>query len=172
MILGQAQIATLYALPDGANGTRATLRFMAKIVRAYRTDIAIRSKANDLTMLCPNQDYAGEAECIYSFVHDQIRYLQDVNGVETIQTPDVTLYNQSGDCDDKSTLVATMLESIGHPCRFIAVGFDNPNEFQHVYTETLIGKKWICCETTVDNVEFGWCCLSERNAVAYMKECI
>ena len=172
MILGQTQTSVLYSIPDGAQGTRATLKMMAKIVRDYSTNLAIRNYANDLTMRCPNQDYSGEAECLFLFVRDKIRYLQDVNGVETLQTPDVTLHNQSGDCDDKSTLLASMLESIGHCARFIAVGFERANTFEHVFVETLVGRDWIALETTVNGAPMGWSCLDERNAVAYMRECI
>lgn len=172
MILGQAQHSTLYGIPDGAAGTRATLRLMARLVREYRTNLAIRNRANDLVMMCPNQDYRGEAEALFLFVRDRIRYLQDVNGVETLQTPDVTLFNQSGDCDDKSTLLATMLESIGHCARFIAVGFNTSNSFEHVYVETLIGRDWVALETTVDGAPMGYSCVDDQRAVAYMRETI
>lgn len=91
---------------------------------------------------------------IQDWVRDNITYRKDINGVETLSTPDKTLEYQIGDCDDQSVLVASLLESIGHPTRFVAVSFI-PSNFSHVLTETLIGNKWVAVETT-ENVPFGW----------------
>lgn len=101
-----------------------------------------------------DMDYAGEARELFHFARDNIRYLQDVRDVETVQTPDVTLQFRTGDCDDKSLLLAALLESIGHPARFCAVAYAAPGEFEHVFVETKIGTVWIPCET-VGQMEFG-----------------
>jgi transglutaminase-like putative cysteine protease len=84
---------------------------------------------------------------IHQFVRDKIRYTKDVVGVETIQSPDMTLKLRTGDCDDKSILIASLLLSIGHPCRFVVVGPEK-NVYSHVYVETKIGNKWLPVETT------------------------
>ena len=104
---------------------------------------------------CTPGDYRGEVEECFIFVRDSIRYLQDTNGVERLEYPAILLKTRQGDCDDKATLLASMLESIGHPCRFVAVGYQQPNEFEHVYVETRVGANWIPCETTLD-VDLGW----------------
>ena len=65
-----------------------------------------------------------------------------------MQTPDKTLSDGSGDCDDKCVLLAALLQSIGHPVRFVAVGFRRGGPLSHVFVETPIGAYWICCETT------------------------
>ena len=52
-----------------------------------------------------------------------------------------------------AVLAATMLASIGHPARFIAVGF-NGGALSHVYVETIIGNKWIPLELT-ENLQLG-----------------
>ena len=74
--------------------------------------------------------------------------------METVATPDATLESGQGECDDKATLVAAMLEAIGHPTRFVAIGFE-PGILDHVYTETMIGPRWYTVETT-EPVEVGW----------------
>lgn len=84
---------------------------------------------------------------IHRFVRDRIRYVKDIKGVETLQSPEKTLEIGQGDCDDKSVLVGALLESIGHPVRFKAIGFI-PGVFSHVLPETKIGSKWIAVETT------------------------
>jgi len=91
---------------------------------------------------------------LYRFVRDSIRYVQDVNEIETVQEPQKTLEFGAGDCDDKATLLAALLESIGHPTRFVAIGFE-PGIFSHVYVESRIGDSWVAMETT-EPVEMGW----------------
>ena len=94
--------------------------------------------------------------------------------VEVVQTPTYTLTNQFGDCDDKSTLLATMLESIGHPCRFVAIGYTRSGEFEHVFVETRVGANWLGLDATLD-VEAGFVPMYpaiERPTMALMREWI
>jgi transglutaminase-like putative cysteine protease len=96
----------------------------------------------------------GEIKRIHAYVRDNIRYLRDIHGVETLQSPPETLRRGYGDCDDKATLAATLLAAIGHPSRFVAIG-RAPGKFSHVYVETRIGPRWISLETT-EPVDVGW----------------
>lgn len=141
-------------IPAGAAGVRATLDMMRSLVREHKKNMAIRDTTAGLVQSRHQKDFAGEVKLIHAFVRDTIRYIRDVNGVEVLQSPPETLKRGYGDCDDKSTLLATMLESIGHPTRFVAVG-KSPNSFSHVYVESRIGPKWIPLETT-EPVDVGW----------------
>lgn len=152
-----SQNSQLAEIPSGAAGARQTLRLMSALVRRYKTDLTIRNLAGSLTNSLLQKDFNGEIRLLHAYVRDSIRYLKDIHGVETIQTPLVTLQNGFGDCDDKSTLLATLLESIGHPTRFWAIGTRSPDQFQHVLVETRAGdkKSWIPLETT-EPVAPGW----------------
>lgn len=146
--------ATLQAIPDGKAGTVATLKIMREITRQAKKTLPVRSLAVELTNGKAQKDWIGELKSLHGFVRDQIRYVKDIRGVETVQTPDATLRIKAGDCDDKSVLLASLLESIGHPTRFVAIGFA-PDDYAHVYVETRVGNKWIPLETT-EPVEIGW----------------
>lgn len=157
MSLGRLQNLSrtaLFGVPDGPEGTRFTLEVMRKFARDARTDPNIRQLAIQLTQGLPNEDFRAEANALFEFVRDRIRYVQDVNEVETVATPQITLELGAGDCDDKATLLAALLESIGHPARFAAIAFA-PDNFEHVLVETRIGDRWIPMETT-KNVPMGW----------------
>ena len=145
------------SIPDGVAGTRETLKLMADIVRSYKKDSTIRQMAGDLVQYCPSQSFMQEVKAIFQWVKNNVRYLQDVNEIETLQTPDVTLNIRRGDCDDHSVLLASLLESIGHPCRFIALGYSQPGQFEHVYTQTLVGTDWVGLDSTVSASFAGWC---------------
>lgn len=139
---------TLQAIPDGAEGIRATLKAMSHITKAFKASPYIRELALSLTADLPPKKWLAEAARIHNYVRDNIRYIKDIRGIETIQTPVQTLRLGQGDCDDKSTLVAALLESIGHPTRFVAVGFNGDGRYVHVFPQTKIGGKWITLETT------------------------
>lgn len=153
--------ATLQAIPEGKAGTVATLKIMRSITKTGKTTLPVLTLARSLIAHLPQKDWFNEAKVLHRFVRDEIRYVKDVAGVETVQTPDVTLSLKSGDCDDKSVLLAALLESIGHPTRFVAIGF-KPDDFVHVFVETRIGTSWIALETT-EPVEMGW---SPKNVVS------
>lgn len=155
MQLTQRRLSFLGTLPPDAPGTNATLKIMAALVRQYKRDPMIRDTAIALVANLRPRDWVGEARALYEYARDRIRYTRDVSGVETIQTPPVTMDLEAGDCDDKSTLLATLLESIGHPTRFVATGYRSIGSYSHVYIETLLGTRWLALDASTDK-PFGW----------------
>lgn len=137
----------LLQIPDGNAGIAETLKIMRQIVRAWKKSSDLRDLALSYTRGFDQKDWFGEVESLHAMVRDKIRYVRDIRGVETIHTPDQILKRGQGDCDDKAILLASLLESIGHPTRFVAVGVNN-GPYSHVFVETKIGNKWIGLETT------------------------
>lgn len=141
-------------IPKGKPGVIETLKLMKSLVLQGKKAPAVRQAAVDLTNGLRQKDWTAEVTALYNFVKNRIRYLRDIRGVETLHTADKILSNEQGDCDDKSVLLASLLESIGHPTRFVAIGF-SPGKFSHVYVETKMGDKWVPLETT-EPVPMGW----------------
>lgn len=137
----------LAELPSGQQGTLATLKIMKAVIKKAKRDFRFRKLALDIVTNVNGKNWLGEAAAIQKWVRDNIRYVKDIRGIETIATPENTLEWRQGDCDDHAILVSTLLESIGHPTRLMAVGF-RPGKFVHVYVETKIGSRWIPVETT------------------------
>jgi transglutaminase-like putative cysteine protease len=126
---------------------------MSDMVRNAREDYRIREKTLSLVRRVPEKDWIGEIAAIHRFVRDRIRYVGDICDLETIAEPWKTLQIGQGDCDDKSVLAAAMLQSINHPARFLAVGF-NGEPISHVLVEALVGSHWIPLELT-EQLELG-----------------
>ena len=145
---------TLKGINSGLAGIRSSLVYMRRFVEEYKTDPTILQLARGLTRWLPQKDYAAEIDAVFSFVQNNIRYVRDINGVETIQTPVKTLELGSGDCDDKTTLLAALLESIGFETRFHAMGF-RKNSVSHVLLEARLDGQWVALETT-EPVSMGW----------------
>jgi transglutaminase-like putative cysteine protease len=147
-----------YNIPEGIDGVAATLRIMKKAANdSLTTDKSgtILLLARQLFSSLEQRDWKSEVSALHEFVRDYIRYTQDPDGIELIQTPVKTLELQQGDCDDKSTLLAALLKAGGHPARFRAVGMDG-EDFSHVLVEAKMGETWVPLETILD-VEMGWC---------------
>lgn len=142
-------------LPDGDAGVAVTLELMVGIVLAYRASPVVRFAAQRIVQNCTSRDHVCQVQSIQAYVRDKINYLNDVRDVETIQTPDYTLDLNSGDCDDQSVLVASLLESIGFQTRFCAVGVrDQP--FSHVSSQVKLGKGWCNVETILPVLKDPW----------------
>jgi transglutaminase-like putative cysteine protease len=152
-----ARPTTFGMLPDGPAGIRQTMKIMVSLVRQWKKDPGVRELATQLVRDLPQGDTTAEVRALHAFVRDHIRYTNDTRNVETIQTPRATLELGVGDCDDKSTLLASLLESIGRPTRFVALAFGTPARYSHVLVETMLGsnRQWYPLET-IKPVVAGW----------------
>jgi len=150
----EAPSSQLHAIPSGVAGTLATLKIMWLLVKQGKISVPVRLKAVSLTNHLLQKDYRAEIEAIHRFVRDEIRYVRDINGVETLHGAEWLLRQGAGDCDDKSVLMAAMLESIGFRTRLVAIGF-HPGRYCHVFIEVKLGKNWAPLEAT-EPVEAGW----------------
>ena len=155
MILEPLRPSFLGSLPPGEAGTRLTLALMARLVSDFKKHPQVRETALELVSGLAPKDWRGEVSAIFAFVRDHVRYVRDVHDVETLQTPIVTLDLMQGDCDDKSTLLAALLQSVGHKTRFVATGYHSPGAYQHVYVETPLGGSWTALDATVQH-HLGW----------------
>lgn len=164
MQLSYRRPSFLGSLPSGAAGTRTTLQLMRDLVHQYKSDSAVRGLALELVRPLPPKDRINEIRVLFEYVRDNIRYVHDIAGIETLQTPPATIELEAGDCDDKSTLLAALLASIGYRSRFVAVGYRGPGDYQHVYVEADHDGRWIPMDATMAR-PFGW---RPRDAVAHM----
>lgn len=145
---------------------------MVSLVRRYKAHPLIRETARALVQGCADRDTSCEIAAMQAFVRDSIRYTSDVYGVETLQTPVVTLgylepaFGQyqpggvaSGDCDDKSTLLASLLAAVGIPGAFCAIGVRG-GDFSHVLVlarvRTRSAVSYVPLETIIPGAEPGW----------------
>jgi transglutaminase-like putative cysteine protease len=161
------------SIPGGLEGVRATLRHMVKIARSFLKPSSLNKSAIDSLMLvrftaqravqqCDEKNYLAEVSTLHRLVRDEVRYVRDHLTAELLQYPDKTLLLGSGDCDDKSLLLCTLVHCIGYPSRFCAIAVNDEPEFSHVSAQVLVdGRGWMNAETIPidDNgtkVELGW----------------
>lgn len=137
--------ARLQGIADGPAGAIQTLQLMRQMVLDAVRDPSQGVRTLALSII-GNSGYVGQVRAVQIWVQQNIRYIQDPPDVELVQTPQKTVQWRAGDCDDQSVLVAAMLQSIGHPSQFMAVGFGG-GPLAHVLTRTKIGSQWVTVET-------------------------
>jgi transglutaminase-like putative cysteine protease len=142
-------------LSNGMAGVKQTLAAMRHLVEQGKKDLNIRQSATQIVFLTPEKNQFAEAEAIFNFVRDSIRYVRDINGVETLQSPVITLQTQMGDCDDQTTLLASMLEAVGYATRFVVAGYIEPNHYEHVYMQAYLNNQWVDMDAT-EHQAMGW----------------
>ena len=115
----------------------------------------VRNQAISIVSYLPSKDFRSELEAIYHWVRENIRFVRDVRGIETLQTPEATMRLGAGDCDDHVILLQALLEAIGFITRSHAIGFA-PDHYSHVLAEVRSGRRWVPLETTVEPAFIGW----------------
>lgn len=140
---------------NGMRGVAQTIAVMRALVNQGRINPAIRAAAAGIVFLTPEKDPGSEVGAIFDHVQNRIRYLSDVNDVETIATAEKTLAVKYGDCDDKSILLASLLESIGYSTRFVVAGYSTPGVVEHVYVQVCADDEWVDLDATEQH-PMGW----------------
>lgn len=145
---------SLSGIPGGVAGTRATLEAMLRVVHDARASQTVLDAVAQLVRFLPQHDQLAEAQAIFNFVQNHIRYTRDPLTVEMLQTPEQLLERGVGDCDDKAILLMAMLHAVGIPAMFV-VGGRAPNMFEHVWVAAYLNGQWISMDATEPHA-MGW----------------
>lgn len=147
---------TFHSIGNGMTGIYQTLRLMRTLADEGSRNLAVRQAAISAIYLTPEKNEFHEAETLFNLVRDCIRYVRDIHGVETLCTPEKTLAQRVGDCDDQTTLLAALLQSVGYQTRFVIAGYSNPQMAEHVYLQVFVNGAWVDCDPTETSAPFGW----------------
>src|SRR5437660_6873544 len=134
----------------------------------------IRAKADELTKgLTTDMD---KVEALYDFVAKNFRYVSLSLGLGRYQPHSASdvLHNQYGDCKDKHTLLASMLEAEGFHASSVLINSSrkldpdvpSPSQFDHVITLLPLGKEEVWMDTTSEVAPFRLLAFSLRKKQA------
>ena len=122
----------------------------------------VRAKAEELTKGLKSD--LEKAEALYDFVAKNFRYVSLSLGLARYQPQAAgdVLHNQYGDCKDKNTLLAALLEAEGlhsstvliHTSRKLDPDVPSPSQFNHAITMLPLGKEEIWMDTTTEVAPF------------------
>jgi len=124
----------------------------------------IRAKAADLTRSALDDD--AKLRAIYAFVSTQFRYIGVAFGIGRYQPHSAAevLANQYGDCKDKHTLLASLLDAAGfkaYPALIstfheLDADVPSPSQFDHVITAVTAKNGYSWLDTTAEVAPFGY----------------
>jgi tetratricopeptide (TPR) repeat protein len=134
----------------------------------------VRAKAEELTKGLDNE--MDKIQALYDFVAKNFRYVSLSLGVGRYQphsSADV-LHNQYGDCKDKHTLLASLLEAEGlhassvliNSSRKLDPDVPSPSQFDHVITMLPMAHEEVWMDTTSEVAPFRLLAFSLRNKLA------
>ena len=150
-------------------------RWYASLEKDRRAPTAeVRAKAAELTKGLDTD--LEKTEALYDYVAKNFRYVSLSLGVGRYQphaASDV-LANQYGDCKDKHTLLASLLEAEGlhadsvliNSSRKLDPDIPSPSQFDHVITMLPLGKEEVWMDTTAEVAPFRLLAYSLRNKQA------
>lgn len=122
------------------------LRYLRNVVTRFRMVPVIRDKAMEIirTARVTPRDAKNQALAIGEWVQNNIYYVHEFP--ERFQDPDVTLRTKAGDCDDSTTLVGAMLESVGIPAILVGMKFDG--QYRHIFPSAKLVTGLLPLDTT------------------------
>jgi transglutaminase-like putative cysteine protease len=117
------------------------IKYLRTVVEEYRELYAIRARARDIAFrqsLCPPRDKICQALAIAGWVQRNITYVEEYP--EIFQTPTTTVAEGYGDCDDFTTLIAAMCESIGIDTELVGIEWGPASDryVRHIFPRAVI----------------------------------
>lgn len=135
--------------------TRGLVKMVAQVYGAHPLMRAFVSRQIlDPAGVAPH-DTLGAVRAIFAWVRDEVRFLLEHG--EQVLTPGRVLLWRLGDCDDRSGLVAAMLQSIRVPWRLKLLARQIGGRLRpyHIWPQALVGGEWIDLETSDPRARFG-----------------
>jgi hypothetical protein len=144
-------------LKSGHRGTAQTVAWMRSIIDKGIKDQNINRLAIQIVWNTPEFSETPKAQAIFNWMQQNLRFIPDMVGKETLRTPEETLAVRAGDCDCFTILAATLLGTIGieSRARTISTNPDDPNTYSHIYPEAFCDGQWIAMDRGRPNSAFG-----------------
>jgi hypothetical protein len=97
----------------GFRGIEDEAAFLRKMVEATRGDLSLKELALNIVRdaSVESRDELGQAAAIGKWAQENIYYVHEA--VEFFQRPKTTLRLKAGDCDDFTTLIVSLLQTLG-----------------------------------------------------------
>ncbi len=104
-----------------------TAIFIRKVAKSFKGDTEL------LSWSLKRATIPDTVQCIWNFVAKYIKYVQDSKQNEQVRRPLRTLYDQEGDCDCYTALIASICENLGLNYKIRIAEYANRGYYQHVY---------------------------------------
>lgn len=81
----------------------------------------------------PSEAWEKEADVLFNFTRDNVRYTRDPHNVELFQSVERSLEHGIGDCDDQVIVLGALLQATGFPVVLRVIALKGSAQYQHIY---------------------------------------
>lgn len=108
---------------------------------AYCAQLAQALKGADQVQTCYN---------IWKFWKENVKYVEDPDGIQVIKSPAILYHLGEGDCKSYSVAVAACLKQLGIPYAYRFITQEANNPFHHVYVVAYTDKGTVLIDCVID----------------------
>ena len=140
-----------------SSGIKDTLKRMGNIIEVGSKNNEIRKMAvSAMAGSMPGSLKRDHAIMIFDYIRNLIRYVDDIDQIETLQDALLTIHNGFGDCDDMTIALGSLLKAVGFPVGLVAVQMKEFNDYNHVYLVCYTSEGFIFFDATNKTQPAGW----------------
>jgi len=144
---------------NGKPTYKVKIKNLSQTVGIIRSFILEGSQNPNLRLLvsrilknCKSKNFPCYVEKIVEFVRSNVKYVDDPQRMEVLQSPERTLHLGMGDCDDFTILTGALLRTAGFPVRIVLGDVNGDGKYEHVYLKVMLpNKTWLTVDPTVRN---------------------
>lgn len=108
------------------------------VIAWARRQVSARCAGTPGGWCIPEKNKRKEAEAIFRGMRRDVRYVNDVLGIDTYTHPKRTLEHRAGDCDDYSSLGCASLMAIGIPCQLEVIRTKDSPSWNHIFINAVV----------------------------------
>ena len=147
--------------------TEDSVNAIIQLIRDSRNNTRVRQTVeNILETEVAEKKWVEEIRAVYNFVKRKMHYMRDPDGYEYIKTPDKMIREiqqkgvTSGDCDDHTTLLGSLLINAGYAIRIVIIvsKYNPSNNYNHIYlyANKPFTDEWLSLDATAKDQNFGY----------------
>lgn len=120
-------------IETGDAGIGQTVTEIAAMASRFSLDWEVIEHARGITRDVPARDKRAEADALFWWVKDNVKFYDDPLPAELLQSPKVTIASRGGDCDDLVILLASLNLAIGNDVAYVTVSLPGEVNFSHIF---------------------------------------
>lgn len=93
-------------------------------------------------------------KAVFDWVYDHIEYRRDLKGKEQIKSPQRTIFDGFGDCDDMQVLACSLMLNKNIPFKIRTTVYDEATGVQHIYPYAIVGGREVLMDCVAQKFNY------------------
>jgi len=154
---GASELASAWSEPGGVKVQRRRwvtqaeqVAYLRAVVDACRERETMRRLAVHIAFdiyHCARKDKRAQALAVANWCKGHVTYVEELPERFYFPVRLLAEPHPAGDCDDFTTLIATLCEALGIRCRLVAAWWKGG--YRHIWPEAFDGRRWLVLDATM-----------------------